>query len=342
MSIKNIKPMGFQLHVLDPYIVAFHHYDEFPKGNGSLAPVEMPVGKNNGQDFDMNASWRMYHGDTVPGFPAHPHRGFETITVVTEGYADHFDSKGSKGRFGGGDVQWMTAGKGVQHSEMFPLINTDKGNTMELFQIWLNLPSKSKFVEPAYKMLWNEDIPVITEKNKEGKVASIKLIAGEYKGVKSLDPAPDSWAFDRNNHVGVWIVKLEPNAEFTIPAVSKTLNRMLYNIKGGAVTIADNMVANKYYAELDGGADILVKNGNEPTELLLLEGEPMNEPVVAQGPFVLNTVGELKQAFMDYQETEFGGWQWETTDPVNESGAGRFAYHNNGEKVEYPEGKYNL
>lgn len=339
MSIKNIKPMGFQLQVLDPYIVAFHHYDEFPEGNGKLAPVEMPVGKNNGQDFDMNASWRMYHGDTIPGFPAHPHRGFETITVVTEGYADHFDSKGSKGRFGGGDVQWMTAGKGVQHSEMFPLINTDKGNTMELFQIWLNLPSKSKFVEPAYKMLWSEDIPVITEKNKEGKVTSIKLIAGEYKGVKSLDPAPDSWAFDRNNHVGVWIVKLEPNAEFTIPAVSKTLNRILYNIKGGAVTIEDKMVANKYYAELDGGVDILVKNGNEPTELLLLEGEPINEPVVAQGPFVLNTVGELKQAFMDYQETEFGGWQWETTDPVNESGAGRFAYHNNGEKIEYPEGK---
>lgn len=336
MSVKNIKPMGFQLHVLDPYIIAFHHYDKFPAGNGKLAPIEMPVGKNNGQDFDMNADWRMYHGDTVPGFPAHPHRGFETITVVTEGYADHFDSKGSKGRFGGGDVQWMTAGKGVQHSEMFPLINTDKGNTMELFQIWLNLPAKNKFVEPAYKMLWNEDIPIIQEKNADGKIASITLIAGEYKGVKSLDPAPDSWAFDRDNHVGVWLIKLEPHAEVTIPAVSKTLNRILYNIKGGTVSIESKEVANKFYAELDGNADILVKNGNEPTELLLLEGEPINEPVVAQGPFVLNTVGELRQAFMDYQQTEFGGWQWETSDPVNEPDSKRFAYYNNGERIEYP------
>lgn len=174
MKVKDIKPMQFQLKVLDPYIIAFHHNDLLPRRNGKLAPLEMPVGKNNGQDFDLNVTWRMCHGDTVPGFPVRPHRGFETITVVTEGYADHFDSKGSKGRFGGEDVQWMIAGKGVQHSEMFPLINEEKENLMELFQIWLNLPKKDKFGEPAYKMLWSEDIPIVTERNSDGKVATVK------------------------------------------------------------------------------------------------------------------------------------------------------------------------
>ncbi|WP_101689396.1 pirin family protein [Dysgonomonas massiliensis] len=335
MSVKKVAPMGFQFYVLDPYIIAMHHRDLFPKGNGKMGPIEMPLGKNNGNDFDMNASWRMYHGNTISGFPVHPHRGFETVTVMVEGFADHFDSKGSKGRYGQGDVQWMTAGAGVQHSEMFPMLKDDTENPMELFQIWLNLPKKNKFANPDYKMFWSEDIPTVTERGVE-----VKIIAGEYKGVKSLDPLPDSWAYDRNNHVGIWIITLEPKAEMTIPAVSSTLNRVLYNYEGGGVIDIDgNKVEKRYYAELEGDKDIRIVNGEEATKLLLLEGEPINEPLVSYGPFVMNNQAEIKQALLDYQKTQFGGWPWEREDPVNTKEQERFASYNNGERVEYPNKK---
>lgn len=335
-SIKKIGQMGFQLHVLDPFIIAMHHRDTFPNGNGKMGPEVMPPGKNNGKDFDMNTDWRMYHGDTISGFPVHPHRGFETITVMIEGFADHFDSKGSKGRYGQGDVQWMTAGAGVQHSEMFPMLNDHENNPMELFQIWLNLPKKSKFAKPDYKMFWHENIPVVKKADQSGHFFEVKLIAGEYLGVKSPDPLPASWAYERSNHVGIWLITLEPNAEFTIPSISKTLNRVLFNYEGGSITIENAEIGVKHYAELQGDNEILVQNGNKKTKLLLLEGEPINEPTVAYGPFVMNTEGEIRKAITDYQLTQFGGWPWDQEDPVNEKESDRFASYNDGKHIEYP------
>ena len=145
--IKNIKPLGFQWDTQDPFLFCVHHEDKFPKGNDVMGPATPIDDRPLGDDFIIKDGWRMYHGRTVPGFPEHPHRGFETITVVREGIVDHADSLGAAGRYGHGDVQWMTAGKGVQHSEMFPLIHKDKENHMELFQIWLNLPKKNKMVD---------------------------------------------------------------------------------------------------------------------------------------------------------------------------------------------------
>ena len=101
----------------------------------------------------------MYHGSTVPGFPVHPHRGFETVTFVRQGLIDHADSLGAAARFGRGDVQWLTAGKGIVHAEMFPLLDRDGPNTAELFQIWLNLPAADKMVEPHFTMLWDQRHP---------------------------------------------------------------------------------------------------------------------------------------------------------------------------------------
>ena len=110
--------------------------------------------RGNGADFNPSAPYRMYHGDKIPGFPQHPHRGFETITATLDGIIDHTDSMGNAGRYGDGDLQWMTAGKGVVHGEMFPLIHQDKENPTRFFQVWLNLPSKHKFTEPAFVMHW--------------------------------------------------------------------------------------------------------------------------------------------------------------------------------------------
>jgi quercetin 2,3-dioxygenase len=142
-------------------------------------------GRSLGDDLIIKDGFRMYHGKTVLGFPGHPHRGFETITVVRKGIVDHADSLGAAGRYGNGDVQWMTAGGGVKHSEMFPLINKDKENTMELFQIWLNLPRKNKMVDPHFKMLWRESIP--TFQSTDEKI-NIEVIAGTLGSLKA--PAP--------------------------------------------------------------------------------------------------------------------------------------------------------
>ncbi|MDD4516160.1 pirin family protein [Massilibacteroides sp.] len=331
MKVKNIGLMEFQLPVKSPFIVCFHHKDHFPKGNGKGEPVQYLTDRRRGEDFDHKAPWRMYYGDKVPGFPVHPHRGFETITVMMAGFADHFDSKGSKGRYGEGDVQWMTAGAGVQHSEMFPVLSSEKENPMELYQIWLNLPKNGKFVEPDYKMFWNEQIPVV----EDGK-ARVKIISGSYKNTSALTPPPASWAATAENHVGVCLIDLEPGAEFILPSVSPTLNRMLYFSEGKDISIEGTEVEVRHYAELDGNEEIKITNGLLKSQLLLLEGEPVNEPVAAYGPFVMNTRAEIQEAFAEYEETQFGGWPWDRNDPINPVDSPRFASYRHGEKEERP------
>ena len=336
MKILKTEKIQSPLQVKDPFIMAVHHKDHYPKGNGKMEPVNYLPTWHVGQDFNPNVPWRMYHGEKIPGFPYHPHKGFETVTVVLEGFVDHFDSVGSKGRYGQGDVQWMSAGSGALHSEMFPVISQDSDNPMELFQIWLNLSAKGKKTSPNYKMLWNENIPLIQEQDSNGNRYEIKLVAGKYKEVEALDPLPDSWAFDRSHHVGIWVVKLSPNAEITIPKVSSTLNRMLYNIEGGEIYIDDATIHSYFCAQLAGGEDVVVKNGSADTLLLLLEGEPIREPVVAYGPFVMNSRQEIEQAMNDFRRTEFGSWPWDSPEPVNKSDDGRFASYNNGEIIETP------
>lgn len=202
-SIKLIRTLGFPWSTQDPFIFCAYHLDHYPKGNAQLGPNASLGGRAIGQDFDPSHDWRMYHGRSVPGFPHHPHSGFETVTIGKQGLIDHADSLGAAGRFGNGDVQWMTAGKGVQHSEMFPLLNDDKENPLELFQIWLNLPAKSKRVEPHFKMLWADTVPVYESKDDNGKSVYVDIVAGELHGVKAPAPAPDSWAADPANEVAI-------------------------------------------------------------------------------------------------------------------------------------------
>jgi redox-sensitive bicupin YhaK (pirin superfamily) len=147
--IKVVESMSSPMKTLDPFLFAVHHVDYYPAGDSKMrAPRH-----GNGADFNPSSPYRMYHGDQIPGFPHHPHRGFETLTATLAGLIDHADSMGNAGRYGEGDLQWMTAGKGVVHGEMFPLINQDKPNTLKLFQIWLNLPKASKMVEPSFVMV---------------------------------------------------------------------------------------------------------------------------------------------------------------------------------------------
>ncbi|HYN59579.1 MAG TPA: pirin family protein, partial [Rubrivivax sp.] len=154
-----IEALGFPWQTIDPFLFCVYHDDAYPRGNAQFGPDAPLDGRNLGQDFAGKDGWRMYHGLKVPGFPAHPHRGFETVTIVRRGLIDHSDSLGAAARFGGGDVQWLTAGRGIVHAEMFPLLDAGAPNPLELFQIWLNLPARNKMAEPHFKMLWSQDIP---------------------------------------------------------------------------------------------------------------------------------------------------------------------------------------
>src|SRR6201747_230666 len=177
-AIIDIKPLGFPWQTVDPFLFCVYHDDAYPQGNEGMGPDASLAGRNMGQDFAGKDGWRMYHGLKVPGFPSHPHRGFETVTIVRKGLTDHADSLGAAARFGGGDVQWLTAGKGIVHSEMFPLLETGQANPLELFQIWLNLPARSKMAEPHFTMLWAEDIPHRFFESGDGAVTEVAVIAG--------------------------------------------------------------------------------------------------------------------------------------------------------------------
>jgi len=328
--ISNIKPLGFTWETRDPFLFCVHHLDHYPAGNDRLGPDASLEGRNLGQDFTKKDGWRMYHGDQVPGFPAHPHRGFETVTVVLEGFVDHSDSHGASGRYGNGDVQWMTAGAGLQHAEMFPLLNREEANPLELFQIWLNLPKAKKFSKPYYDMLWAEDIPLYSEKDMHGRLTEVTVIAGKIGDVRAPDPAPDSWAADPVNEVGIWLIKIEANGTWTIPTASFEVNRTLYFYKGSEINIAGIAVLPYHSVDLLADQPVIIENGNQDAYCLILQGRPINEAVVQHGPFVMNTALEIQQAFADYRKTQFGGWPWTRYDNIHPHERGRFARYSDG------------
>jgi len=330
--VNSIKPLGFTWETKDPFLFCVHHLDNYPAGNDQMGPAASLEGRKLGQDFTTKDGWRMYHGNVVPGFPAHPHRGFETVTVVLNGYVDHSDSHGASGRYGNGDVQWMTAGSGLQHSEMFPLIDKNNPNPVELFQIWLNLPKAKKFAKPHYKMLWVEDIPIVTEKDKNGKSTEITVIAGKVNDVTAPSPALDSWANKAENDVGIWLIKMDSNAQWIIPASPLEVNRSLYFYRGSTINITGIKIESYHSVDLLADQPVIVENGDKDALLLLLQGKPINEPVVQHGPFVMNSAEEIQQAFNDYRRTQFGGWPWSRYDNIHSREMGRFAKYSDGEE----------
>ncbi len=332
-AIIKIKPLGFPWETSDPFLFCAYHEDHYPKGNDELGPDVSLEGRNLGQDFIIKDGWRMYHGTRIPGFPAHPHRGFETVTIVQKGLVDHSDSLGAAGRFGNGDVQWMTAGKGVQHSEMFPLLNTEKENPFLLFQIWLNLPKDKKMVAPHFKMLWNEEIPKFFLKDENGNEIEIILIAGKLNGKMAPDPAPDSWASNPDNNINIWTIKMAPNAAYTIPKTSEGINRSLYFFKGDEITSEGYTIPVNHEIILNANQKFEIINGGTEAHILMLQGKPINESVVKHGPFVMNNQIEIREAIHEYQQTEFGGWPWPSLDHVHHKSKGRFAMYPNGKEI---------
>ena len=316
---------------IDPFLFCVHHNDAYPRGNAHMGPDAALTGRNLGQDFAGKDGWSMYHGETVPGFPAHPHRGFETVTIVRKGLIDHSDSLGATARFGGGDVQWLTAGKGIVHCEMFPLVHSDAPNPAELFQIWLNLPAKNKMADPHFTMLWNEDIPHRTVLDAAGRQTKIVCIAGIWDATPSLKPPPASWASEPGSDLGICTLKMVPHAQWTLPHASHAATRrQLYFFAGSGLRLQGIAVNPSSAIEVRADVPGTLTNGDTESEILVLQGRPIAEPVAQHGPFVMNTTAEIHQAFADYRRTQLGGWPWGATDPTHPRGAQRFARHADG------------
>jgi redox-sensitive bicupin YhaK (pirin superfamily) len=234
-------------------------------------------------------------GEAV-GAPDHPHRGFETVTYVLEGEGEHEDSAGHRGVIGPGDVQWMTAGRGVIHAEMPSRKLRENGGRMHGFQLWVNLPARDKMMDPRYQEIPGTRIPEAA--TPDGK-AHVRVIAGEALGAQAVIETRTPIAYHD------WT--LEPGAEVTVP-LPPTFAAYAY-VFGGAVEVGGRSVKEGQLAVLGEGSGVRLAVGpsaEEPARLLLLAGAPLREPVVAYGPFVMNTEQQIVEAIRDFQTGRMG------------------------------------
>ena len=328
MTILHQTPLQMPWITLDPFYFCVHHLDNYPEGNGELGVATSLKGRNMGSDFSGKDGWSMYHGSSIPGFPSHPHRGFETITIGRQGYIDHSDSLGAKARFGQGDVQWMTAGKGIVHSEMFPLIKTTENNPTELFQIWLNLPAQDKMVDPYFTMLWEDTIRIVDVVDDVGLHSSVQVVAGTFQEATGPTPPPNSWASQVNLTLRFGVFNLKPMQTLHYHRPRKGPIAYSISLKE---PISHSMVKDALWdmpSKFIQQMNCFIEIGDSPAEILLLQGRPIGEPVAKYGPFVMNTQQELQQAFTDYQRTQFGAGHGLVE--ILHGLEGRFAVHADG------------
>ncbi len=233
-------------------------------------------------------------GADTRGVGEHPHRGFETVTIVYSGEVEHRDSAGGGGLIGPGDVQWMTAASGLVHEEKHGRAFAEKGGAFEMIQLWVNLPAKDKKHAPRYQGLLSAEIPQIAL---SGPGGSVRVIAGEYAGRRG--PAQTF------TPMHVWDVQLARGQRLELPTTEGYTASVF--VQRGSVRIEDGeTVGAAELAVFDRQGDIVIIEAEEETRLLFLSGEPINEPIVGYGPFVMNTPEEIRQAFLDYQAGRMG------------------------------------
>jgi len=233
-------------------------------------------------------------GEAV-GAPDHPHRGFETVTYVLEGEMEHEDSAGHRGKLGPGDVQWMTAGAGVIHSEMPSQRIREQGGRVHGFQIWVNLPKQHKMSRPRYQEYASGELPVA--KSADGK-ATVRVIAGEALGAHAV--------IETRTPIVLQDWTLQPGGDVRV-SVPAGLQAFVYVFEGSArVGTAAREIDEGQMAVLGPGTSVRLSGANGPGRLLLLAGAPIREPVARYGPFVMNTRSELLQAFEDFQSGKMG------------------------------------
>lgn len=241
----------------------------------------------------------VYAPGSAKGFPDHPHRGFETVSYMLEGALEHRDSAGNKGVIAAGDVQWMTAGSGVVHSEMPEENFREQGGRLNGFQLWVNLPKSDKMTAPRYQDTLSANIPVYES---EDKSVWVKVIAGNSMGKQAVI----------STHIPILYlhVILQPGASFS-QAVPMAHTALAYVISGQGkfakkIVEADQLVIFASNDSQESETIEFTAEGNQPLSVLLIAGQPINEPIARYGPFVMNYQAEIKQALVDYQEGRMG------------------------------------
>lgn len=266
---------------------------------GDGFPVRSLFSYSNGNQFDpfllldYAGPHRFAPADTTRGVGEHPHRGFETVTIVYQGELEHRDSSGSHGTIGPGDVQWMTAASGVVHEEFHTERFTRDGGTLEMVQLWVNLPARDKMSPPRYQGLLDAEIPRVSL---PGDAGTVRVIAGDCQGA--------SGAAKTFTPINLWDVQLSGvgEAAFKLPEG----HTALFVVQSGEIHINGVAVKAVELAELDRASTDVQVASQTPSRLLILTGEPIREPVVGQGPFVMTTVDEIRQAVRDYQNGRMG------------------------------------
>lgn len=238
------------------------------------------------QQFPPNAN------QNLRGVGEHPHRGFETVTIAYQGEVEHKDSYGGGGVIGTGDVQWMTAGSGLMHQEYHSQNFSKTGGMFEMVQLWVNLPAKHKMTAPKYQAIESHDIPVV---DLTGGIA--RIIAGHFGNIQGTAST--------FSPINLWDIRLNAGAEYTF-SVPNSHNLLILILDGDVLVNDDKVARSNELITFDKGGDSVKLTANHDSKILLLSGEPLNEPVVGYGPFVMNTMGEINQAIYDVQTGKFG------------------------------------
>jgi redox-sensitive bicupin YhaK (pirin superfamily) len=334
-----IKTQYLKLHwdTDDPFAFVSHHADDYPHGNAQQAPpLEEIAGRNLGRDYKKLFGFRMYHGKVVPGFPMHAHWGYETVTIPDTGFIDHFDSLGNQGRYGFGDVQWVSAGGMYLHDEMYPLVYDDRRNPNSITQIMINLPLVDKGSDPAVRMMWSENIPIVDGKDENGSSYTVKIIAGSFGGKDALPTNDISWAAKKEHNVRILQIRMSPGSKITFPAVSSTVNRNLYFVEGAAVTVGGESYEASQRLKMRGDEPVTITNGDSDGMYWLLEGEPIGEKMSSFGPIILGSDKEVRSALDFLRKNEHDNWPWDFIDKFHPKGTGRFIRYSDGTEERPP------
>jgi quercetin 2,3-dioxygenase len=287
------------MHTQKENLVTIHHSGDFHwVGNGF--PVRSVFGYNDlGKELnpflllDYAAPHEFSPGIEKRGVGAHPHRGFETVTIAYQGEIEHRDSSGGGGMIGPGDVQWMTAASGIIHDEFHSSKFTQEGGKFEMVQLWVNLPARFKSAEPNYQTLLNSSIPRVNLSRDAGEV---RVIAGEFEGAKG--PARTFTA------INLWEIQLFANKSTELHLPQGHVKSLL--VLRGEITVSEKNARIGDLVVISKDNKTLIIKANAESKLLVMTGEPIDEPIVGYGPFVMNTVAEIKQAFADYQMGKLG------------------------------------